>query len=60
MTSKVNRCPNCNSIVEKDFNVCPICKETLKKYCTNCGEKIDVHWRFCPYCEKPIDKDVIK
>ena len=53
---KSNKCPNCGSVVEKDFNVCPICKETLKKHCENCGEKVEVHWNFCPYCEKHINK----
>lgn len=47
------RCPNCHNPVEESFNVCPICKETLKRKCSNCGEKLDVSWKFCPYCEKP-------
>ncbi|KXG73940.1 zinc ribbon domain-containing protein [Thermotalea metallivorans] len=58
--NKINKCPSCGNRVEKNFNVCPICKETLKKFCTNCGEKIDIHWNYCPYCEKYIDKGVGK
>ncbi|AOT69184.1 zinc ribbon domain-containing protein [Geosporobacter ferrireducens] len=55
---KVKRCPNCGNTVEKTFNVCPICKETLKKSCVNCGEKVDVFWKYCPYCEKEIEKGI--
>jgi len=50
------RCPNCKNIVKDSFNVCPICKETLKRKCGNCGERIDIDWKFCPYCENKIDK----
>ncbi len=50
------RCPNCKNIVKDSYNVCPICKETLKKKCAKCGERINVEWKFCPYCEKKVDK----
>lgn len=49
-------CPNCKNIVEENFNVCPICKETLKRTCESCGEKVDASWTYCPYCEKPMRK----
>jgi RNA polymerase subunit RPABC4/transcription elongation factor Spt4 len=51
-----NKCPNCGSKIEKEFNVCPICKESLKKPCHNCSEIIEAHWNYCPYCEKRIKK----
>ena len=50
------KCPSCGSKIEKEFNVCPICKESLKKPCHNCGEIIEVHWNYCPYCENRIKK----
>ncbi|PKM94439.1 MAG: hypothetical protein CVU84_10230 [Firmicutes bacterium HGW-Firmicutes-1] len=50
------RCPSCNNVVEKSFNVCPICKETLKRKCVSCGETIDAAWVFCPYCENSVGK----
>lgn len=31
---KKRRCPNCNNPIEEYFNVCPICKETLKMKCS--------------------------
>jgi RNA polymerase subunit RPABC4/transcription elongation factor Spt4 len=49
------RCPNCKNIVKDSFNVCPICKETLKKKCVHCGERINVEWKFCPYCENKVN-----
>lgn len=51
------RCPNCKNPVEESFNVCPVCKETLKRKCGNCGERLDVSWAFCPFCENPITLD---
>ena len=54
------RCPNCNNPVEESFNVCPVCKETLKKKCLTCGEKVDAAWRYCPYCEQTIGKSEAK
>lgn len=55
---KVNgkRCPNCSNPVESDFNVCPVCKETLKRKCNSCGEYVDVTWKYCPYCEASLRK----
>lgn len=51
--NKGKKCPNCHNPVEENFNVCPVCKETLKRKCTNCGERLDALWKYCPYCEKP-------
>lgn len=49
-------CPNCKNPVEENFNVCPVCKETLKKKCGKCGEKVNTGWKYCPYCESLLDK----
>lgn len=55
---KVNskKCPNCGNTVEINFNVCPVCKETLKRKCKICGESVDVTWKYCPYCEASLRK----
>lgn len=50
------RCPNCSNPVEASFNVCPVCKETLKKKCKNCGNSVETTWKFCPYCETTLRK----
>lgn len=52
------KCPNCGSAVESHFNVCPICKETLKTPCPACGEKLSVKWEYCPFCECNLKKNI--
>lgn len=47
----VQLCPNCRSVVEKDFLLCPECGEELKKPCVNCGRPLNLKWGTCPYCE---------
>ncbi|MGJ7920277.1 zinc ribbon domain-containing protein [Neobacillus sp. LXY-4] len=48
------KCPNCSNPVKADFNVCPVCKETLRKKCHSCGNLVDVTWKYCPYCEETL------
>jgi RNA polymerase subunit RPABC4/transcription elongation factor Spt4 len=55
-SSDNKKCPNCQNPVEPDFNVCPVCKETLKRKCNNCGASVDVTWKYCPYCETSLRK----
>lgn len=45
-----DKCWQCGSKIEKDFNYCPKCKVELRKKCDKCGNMIDVCWRNCPYC----------
>lgn len=59
-SGKGETCPNCKNPVEESFNVCPICKETLKKKCEKCGEKVNAEWKYCPYCESLLNKDMIR
>lgn len=54
------KCPNCRNPIEEEFNVCPVCKETLKRKCGNCGERLDVSWQYCPFCENPTDIGRVK
>lgn len=49
--SKSKKCPNCNTPIEDYFNVCPVCKETLKTKCIQCNQTIEANWIYCPYCE---------
>lgn len=53
-SNEEKNCPNCGNHVEKNFNICPICKETLKRKCSSCGELVEVAWKYCPYCEKNL------
>lgn len=56
MCQSEKKCPTCHNPVEDSFNLCPICKETLKKACPHCGEKVQIGWRFCPFCGKTITR----
>lgn len=51
LRERVQLCPNCRSVVEKDFLVCPECAEELKKPCVNCRRPLNLKWGTCPYCE---------
>lgn len=55
-SSKNKRCPNCSNPIEDYYNVCPVCKETLKTKCSNCNEKIEAAWTYCPYCETKVNR----
>ena len=50
LRQRVSLCPNCRSVVEKDYRLCPECDWDLKKPCTSCGKPLDLNWRTCPYC----------
>ncbi|MGH3144263.1 MAG: double zinc ribbon domain-containing protein [Rubrobacter sp.] len=50
LTQKVDLCPNCREIVEKDYLICPECGRDLKKPCTNCSKPLNMKWETCPYC----------
>lgn len=48
------KCPNCSNAVKSDFNVCPVCKETLRNKCINCEKMVDISWKYCPYCKDSL------
>jgi RNA polymerase subunit RPABC4/transcription elongation factor Spt4 len=50
------KCPNCSNPIEASYNVCPVCKETLKMKCDGCGNMVDKNWKYCPYCELTLKK----
>jgi RNA polymerase subunit RPABC4/transcription elongation factor Spt4 len=50
LRQRVNLCPNCRSVVEKDYLLCPECNWDLKTSCKSCGKPLDLNWRTCPYC----------
>jgi RNA polymerase subunit RPABC4/transcription elongation factor Spt4 len=50
LKQRVNLCPNCRSVVEKEYLLCPVCGWDLKKPCDNCGRPLHLDWRTCPYC----------
>ncbi len=48
--TNINTCPNCNSIIEKDFIVCPYCASKITKKCNICNKNLNLDWKICPYC----------
>jgi RNA polymerase subunit RPABC4/transcription elongation factor Spt4 len=50
LKQRVNLCPNCRSVVERDYLLCPECGLDLKKPCLNCGKPLHLNWETCPYC----------
>ncbi|MBA3426695.1 MAG: double zinc ribbon domain-containing protein [Rubrobacteraceae bacterium] len=51
LRSRVLLCPNCRSLVERDYLLCPQCGWDLKKSCVHCERALDLNWDLCPYCE---------
>ncbi len=58
LRQRVDLCPNCRSIVEKDYLLCPECGWDLKKPCANCRRPLEVKWETCPYCGTVQSKNV--
>jgi RNA polymerase subunit RPABC4/transcription elongation factor Spt4 len=50
LRQRVNLCPSCRSVAEKDYLLCPECGWSLKMPCKSCGKPLDLNWRTCPYC----------
>lgn len=46
------KCPNCKKKIEKEWQKCPHCNETLKKICRKCGQELKEEWVSCPNCGK--------
>ena len=55
LRERVNQCPNCRAVVEKDFLMCPECGWELKQPCENCNRPLSLRWNVCPYCETEQD-----
>lgn len=47
-------CPQCGTVIEKDFVVCPVCNTQVRNVCPSCRKPLDAHWKVCPYCRTHI------
>jgi hypothetical protein len=54
LSRKDPSCPVCNSPVEPDFLVCPVCTTILREPCARCNAPLDPLWQTCPYCVTPV------
>ena len=50
LRQRVELCPGCRSMVEKEYLLCPECGCDLRAPCRSCGKPLDLNWRTCPYC----------
>ncbi|MEN8223184.1 MAG: zinc ribbon domain-containing protein [Acidobacteriota bacterium] len=49
------KCHHCGEKVEREWEYCPNCENSLMFNMCSCGEKIQSHWKVCPACGKHID-----
>lgn len=50
LRSRTLLCPNCRSLVEREYLICPECNWELKKPCIECERPMEMKWETCPYC----------
>jgi RNA polymerase subunit RPABC4/transcription elongation factor Spt4 len=50
LRNSVHLCPNCRSMIETDYLICPSCTWELKKACIKCDKPLNMEWGMCPYC----------
>ncbi len=50
-------CPVCESPVDAEFLVCPVCTTRLRDACSSCERPLEAAWQVCPYCETPVTLD---
>lgn len=50
LRNRVNLCPNCRALVERDYLLCPECGWELKQPCGKCERPLNLNWSTCPYC----------
>jgi len=48
------RCPECNTVVQDHFVICPKCGTKLQASCPNCSEPVKSDWKLCPKCTQPL------
>jgi type IV pilus assembly protein PilB len=53
---EVMRCPNCGTLIDRQFSACPYCTYALKMVCESCDQELKPNWRICPYCSAPVKK----
>jgi len=46
-------CPGCGYLAERDWLICPRCKEMLQVSCRRCRQRIPVFHHYCDACGSP-------
>jgi RNA polymerase subunit RPABC4/transcription elongation factor Spt4 len=52
--NQVEKCPGCDRLVEKEWQICPTCHTQLKRKCDVCDAILEMNWTVCPYCLSSI------
>ncbi len=47
-------CPNCQTVTEPDWLVCPHCRIELRRSCEYCQRPLELDWVVCPYCATDV------
>ena len=49
-------CPHCQSEVQQNWKVCPVCTERLPESltCESCGAQLQPGWKACPVCGEHV------
>jgi len=50
LMNTVTICPHCEQIVDKSYNACVYCGESLKTECKECHQKYTRGYAYCPEC----------
>jgi RNA polymerase subunit RPABC4/transcription elongation factor Spt4 len=53
---KYGDCAHCGYPVERDYVLCPNCRQQLKNLCPNCNKALESTWTVCPYCATPMSQ----
>jgi type IV pilus assembly protein PilB len=52
-TEETYPCPQCRSMVTREFMSCPYCTQSLRVICESCRQDLKPEWKMCPYCTTP-------
>jgi hypothetical protein len=47
-------CPDCGTLVEDDWLVCPSCRTRLAHRCIDCGRSMRLDWSVCAWCAAEV------
>ena len=49
-------CASCHRRVEKDWIICPTCRNRLRRVCPNCSRMVELDWTLCAWCGKDFER----
>jgi len=49
-------CASCHRRVERDWIICPSCRNRLRRVCPNCAKLVELDWTLCAWCGKDFER----